>query len=158
MTARFLPANDYAALKASTRDLVRRCGGATAASRTTRVAQQVLSRYGDTSEENADRFAGIDVVADLEAECGEPIITRELALLAGYDLAPRGERRGCAVSAAAKMVSANGEAIGAILEALADGSISPEEAVGMLPRVRLALEQMRELESHITTIALKRDA
>ena len=69
-----------------------------------------------------------------------------------------GVPEGCAVSAAAKMVSANGEAIGAILEALADGSISAEEAVGMLPRVRLALEQMRELESHITNLALTSDA
>lgn len=84
---RHLPLRDYHALKAATRDLVDAAGGGK------RVAQLTRASEGRLSEACAahvmDRFAAIDVVADLEAETGMHFVTRCLADLSGFDLVPR---------------------------------------------------------------------
>lgn len=75
-----------ARLKAVTRRLVERAGGAEVAALATRVAHSQLSAYGSLTER--DRFAPVDVVADLERDIGDPLVTRELAGLAGFRLVP----------------------------------------------------------------------
>lgn len=92
MTHRQLPSRDYEALKAATHRLVEMCGGpASAAQGVSRVASKgTLSRYGSTAPEHAETFAPIDVIADLEADCGDPVVGRALAGIAGYVLVPVG--------------------------------------------------------------------
>lgn len=51
------------------------------------TTNMMLSNYGNPN--NEDCFAPIDVVADLEAEVGTPIVTCKLADLMGFDLVPR---------------------------------------------------------------------
>ncbi|CAH1670606.1 MULTISPECIES: hypothetical protein [unclassified Chelatococcus] len=75
------------ALKVATRHLVDACGGGINAASITRVGQQKLSDYGNRNV--ADVFAGIDVIADLERDCGELFVTRALADLAACDVVPR---------------------------------------------------------------------
>ena len=77
------PQDVYAALKAVTRKLVRECGGTLYAE--TRVGKTKLAEYGSANAPEC--FAPIDVIADLERDAG-PIVTAELARIAGYVLTP----------------------------------------------------------------------
>lgn len=81
-----LAAEAYARLKAATRKLVRDAGGCEFAE--TRVGKTKLAEYG--APNMPDRFAPIDVIADLEKSTGQPLVTRELAAAAGYELVPAG--------------------------------------------------------------------
>ncbi|HEV7278420.1 MAG TPA: phage regulatory CII family protein [Devosiaceae bacterium] len=87
MTARQLPRSEYNGLKTVFRELVRRLGGTTHAASLTRVRQQEVSNYGSLEAEYAERFAPIDIIADLESEVG-PVVTRELARLSNHILVP----------------------------------------------------------------------
>lgn len=130
MTPRQLPAVDYASLKTATRGLIKAIGTETDAATVTRVAQQHLSRYVSTASDNAEMFAPVDIVADLEAECGQPIVTRKLAEFSGHELVPLPEilRDGNGldqVSGAA--VKETGEFLAALGTALADGKLGEKE-------------------------------
>lgn len=81
--ARFLPQRDYLGLKAAFRRLVELVGGSAEAGRISRVSQQAVERYGSANEDHEGRFAPLDVIADLEAACGQPIVTRRLAEMLG---------------------------------------------------------------------------
>ncbi|MFS8180867.1 hypothetical protein ACMG4P_04815 [Pseudovibrio denitrificans] len=74
---------DYSRLTAHSKLLVGLNGGVEAASFFTRVSPSQLSRYGQP--QSVDGMP-VDVVADLEREGGEPVLTRVLAGLSGYAL------------------------------------------------------------------------
>lgn len=76
---------DKAALKAATRRLLDAAGGLVSASMACRAGKTSLGRFGSVNDE---QFMPADVIADLEADIGEPVVTRELARLAGYKLVP----------------------------------------------------------------------
>ena len=150
-TPSFLARRDYDRIRASTRTLVDRAGGPVFAAREiVRVDAARLSRYGAPHE---TCFIPIDVVADLEAEVvshgGEPIVTRELADLAGYLLVPKPTGRGDPdwLRRAARVIRECAEVSGAIGLALADdGCVGPTEAAEILERVRGAMEQLAAVE------------
>lgn len=73
---------DRFSLKAAFRQLLKKAGGQEAAELVTRGRHQTLNRYGNPKEE--DCHAPIDVIADLEREIGEPVVTKHLADMAGY--------------------------------------------------------------------------
>jgi hypothetical protein len=130
LTPRQLPAVDYASLKTATRALIKVIGTETDAAGVTRVAQPQLSKYVSTSPDNAEFFVPIDIIADLEAECGQPVVTRKLAELSGHELVPLPEilRDGNGldqVSGAA--VKAAGEFLAVLGSALADGKLGETE-------------------------------
>lgn len=77
--------NDYSVLKLATRRIVKGCGGLEAASLVTRVGHSELARYYDPEEK---LFMPVDVLADLEAIAGAPIVTQTLAQMLGYALVP----------------------------------------------------------------------
>jgi hypothetical protein len=87
------------ALKTGFRVLVQHCGGLEAAAAATRVAKTALAAGYD--QEAADRFAALDVVADLERAAGEPVITRLLAAMHGMALVHVEPISGCALRAIA---------------------------------------------------------
>lgn len=145
MSARQLPANDYAGLKAATRQLVTAAGGGNEGSKVTRVSQQVLSGYGSANAEHAERFVPLDVIADLEAECGQPIVTRKLAELAHCLLVqlPRGAGHAAVTERSGRSAHEFGEVMAGVFGALAnDGKITPDEAQPILTDIR---ELMLEL-------------
>jgi hypothetical protein len=90
MDARTFGKDTYRRLKRRTDQLIDACGGLVAASAETRAGKSSLANYADSREHGAatNLWAPIDIVADLEKVAGEPLVTRELARLAGYDLLP----------------------------------------------------------------------
>lgn len=143
--ARQLPATDYAGLKAATRQLLKATGGGNEAAKATRVSQQVLSGYGSGGDEHSERFAPADVIADLEAECGQPIVTRKLAELANCLLVqlPHGAGNSAITERSGRSAHEFGEVMSGVFAALAnDGLITPDEAPPILNDIR---ELMLEL-------------
>jgi hypothetical protein len=90
--ARAYGAGTYRKLKAKTAGLIERAGGLVAAAKGTRAGKSSLANYQDTREHvqgpGATMWAPIDIIADLEKAAGDPMVSRELARLAGYDLIP----------------------------------------------------------------------
>ena len=74
---------EYSRLKQATRQLVKACGGLEAAAAVTRVGHSELSRYYDPREK---LHIPADIIADLERDCGRPILTQTLASLIGFEL------------------------------------------------------------------------
>jgi hypothetical protein len=150
--ARLLPARDYAAIAAATRDLLAACGGGRRAASLTRADEPRLSRYGD--RHCHDRWAPVDVIADLEADAGEPIVTRALAALSGHALVPvRAE--GAALPARADWIGQlatvareGGDVVGALGEALADdGEVDAAEASRLRREVREQMDALAVLDA-----------
>jgi hypothetical protein len=90
MEARTFGKDTYKRLKRRTEKLINLCGGLVDAAEETRAGKSSLANYADSREHGAaaNLWAPIDVIADLEQAAGEPLVTRELARLAGYDLLP----------------------------------------------------------------------
>jgi hypothetical protein len=156
MTARQLPSSDYAALKAATRQLVTATGGGNEAAKATRVGQQVLSGYGGIGPEHAERFAPVDVIADLEAECGRPIVTRKLAELSNCLLVPLPSGQGAdAVSArAGRSAHEFGEVMEGVFAALRDGRITQDEAPPILANIRELMLELAGMAEAVQAAAL----
>lgn len=130
LNTRQLPASDYAGLKTATRVLTKAIGNQCDAAQATRVGQQAISTYASTSDDHSDVFAPVDVIADLEAECGQPIVTRKLAELSQHELVPLPEllRDGKGleqISGAA--VKEAGEFLSVLGSALSDGTLGEKE-------------------------------
>lgn len=159
MSPRYLPHRDYLGLKAAFRRLVVLAGGGNEAAAQTRVGQQALDRYGSVNPEHEERFAPVDVIADLEAACGEPLITRKLAELAGYVLSPlptngRGSVPLTRVTAEAMhKVSKIFADLGAALEN--DGFINFKEDQQLHADIMAAHEVLQALDAQITLDRIK---
>lgn len=134
---RYLPGRDYHALKAATRQLVDYAGGGNRAAQVSRLGQSEYSRGGSLTPDNAERFLPIDVVADLEAATGQPVVTRLLAEFCDCLLIelPKGD---AGVLAAEAGLSAQrfGELMAEYGKAIADGSIDAREAPEVLRHIR----------------------
>ncbi len=74
-------------LKTATQRLVDRVGGLAEAAKNARPDFRRFSDY--QSFTRPERFIPADAVADLERAVGDPVVTRELAELAGFDLVRR---------------------------------------------------------------------
>ena len=154
--ARRFGATTYLRLKTKVRALIRECGGQEAAATLSRIAShQAFGRYGRPREPEG---MPVDVVVDLEAEVGEPIVTRELADLAGYVLVPLppAEADPEWVRDLSAMMTAAGETMRGIGEALADdGAVSPDEIdrLGLLDDVQKAMGALANLQAALRAIA-----
>ncbi len=152
--ARQFAASAYLMLKGATRRLVKTAGGVEGAALVTRLDKSTLSRAGSP---NTPHFLAVDCVMDLEADVGDPILTRHMADVAGYMLIPKPDVGACQswVAAIGEMGKESGEAILRISEAIGpDGQITAERAVKMeldrecreamevLARVRVALSML----------------
>lgn len=74
----------YLQIKAATRKLIETVGGLAFAEEATRVRKSKLSEYGQPHQEEV--FMAADVIADLEAKAGDPVVTRALARISGHCL------------------------------------------------------------------------
>lgn len=79
--SRLLASADYKALKAATRALIREAGGVESAASVTLSDAPRMSRY---SNPNEALFMPIDRVADLERDTGTPLVSVQLARMAGH--------------------------------------------------------------------------
>ena len=152
MSARQLPASDYQKLKAASRALVGAAGGAVAAAAVTRGDHQSVSRYGSAHPDNEDRFMPIDVVADLESECEQPVLTRALAEMSGHLLVPvpravgSGTALGQVTAAALKETS---QVFVELADALGDGKLSKPEARVIGDEIDHALGKLAALKLQV---------
>lgn len=151
MTARYLPASDYSALKASTRHLVSTVGGPSAAANITRGDHQSVSRYGSANPEHAERFMPIDVVADLESECEQPIVTRMLAEQAGFLLVPMPRAAGglALQMISAKALKETSEVFVALADSLGDGKVCAEDAAKVTKEIDEAIAKLAALKLQV---------
>ena len=117
----------HRSLKALTRVLVTACGGLDASAACVRVGRSQLANYHDMQ---SDQFAPVDVVAELEAVAGEPVVTAELARRAGCLLVPiPAEGDGLLAKDMAALCREFSEACGAYAEAMGDdGRVDVAEA------------------------------
>lgn len=139
-----LTPRERARLKDATRLLVERAGGPSEAAQHTRVAASLLSRYGSTAAEHETTFAPADVVAELQLEAGEPIVTRVLADVQGFDLVPRVKAEGSADYHGhdTDLTRASCTLMMAFRDARADGKI---DAAELMHLEALAEQLMREI-------------
>ena len=141
---RTFPAYSYQALKAAFRRLTKTVGGQESAAGVTRVDYQRIGRYGRAHEA---MFAPVDVVADLEADAGEPLVTRVMADLQGYLLVPKPPGTGDAqwVEYLGALAKESGEAMARLGEAFAQGGTITREEVRDMELRREVTEAMEVL-------------
>lgn len=119
-----------AKLKTATRLLVAACGNGEGAATATRVSRQMLDRYREPS---LVEHAPIDVIADLETACGNPIVTRALCELAGGQFFPNLLRGSTSlVKRLSKVSSSAGKTVSDTIDALEDGEIDAVETARLL--------------------------
>lgn len=154
--ASYLPRRDYLALKAATRELVEMAGGVTRAATIARTDAPRLCRYGSPNEVIA---APVDVIADLEAHVGDPVVTRCLADLSGFILQPKdaAEDRPNLLQAAAVITRSSAEVVAGLAVALADSHVSPAEAKALRDGVRQAMESLASLDAALAGIVSEGD-
>lgn len=123
---------DRLSLKAAFRRLLKMAGGQEAAELITRGKHQTLNRYGNANE--IDCQAPIDVIADLEREVGDLVVTVHLAEMNGFMLVKKS-----AVAADANLLThisalagESGQAVQATVEALADGIDTEAELIRVI--------------------------
>ena len=148
----FLPRRDYLRIKAAFRELVDMVGGQTAAGRISRPGQQWIGRYGSTDPEYATCFPPADVIADLEAQCGQPVVSRELAGLAGYDLVREAPETASILQTFGKVAAASNRTIAQIATDLADGRISEDEAAASRALIRQSIDALEQLDASLSRI------
>ena len=149
---RQLPDRDYQALKAATRQLVNAAGGTVAAAAITRGDHQSISRYGSAHPDNADRFMPIDVLADLESECEQPVLTKALARLSGHLLVqvPQVVRSGTALGVVtAGALKETSEVFVALADAMGDGRLCAADAVNVGREIDEALAKLAALKLQV---------
>jgi hypothetical protein len=131
---------DYLALKAATRRATAEAGTLADVAKRTRLDASRLSKCGNPNEHE---FLPIDVAMDLDALAGDDRILRAWAELRGYDL-HRHEINNVAVEGMARHIGAvgkeSGELISEMCEAVADGKVTPAEAL----RIEEAAEDVRD--------------
>lgn len=145
MNARQLPSREYFAVKAAFAELVELLGGPTRAEKHTRVDAGRLSRYCAPRD---PLYPPVDVVMDLEAQAGEPIVSRVMADIAGFALVTKAEAR--PAPDYVKHLGEVGEDAGGVLAALSgaiSGGVNDKEAAAILPKVREAATTMAALET-----------
>lgn len=149
---RQLPDRDYQALKAASRQLVNAAGGTVAAAAVTRGDHQSISRYGSAHPDNADRFMPIDVLADLESECEQPLLTKELARLSGHLLVPVPHvvRSGTALGVVtAKALKETSEVFVALADSMGDGKLCAADAAAIGREIDEALAKLAALKLQV---------
>lgn len=127
LSARIFTAPDYAAIKNAVRRALRQAGGGLRElAGLTRLSAAQLSRFGDL---NSDQWVPLDVALDLDSLAGEPVITRALAELLGYDLVPSTAvvAQGRLMEHLAGLARESGDVMASISMALADGKLTPNE-------------------------------
>jgi hypothetical protein len=131
-------------LKAATAQLLYKVGGPEAASLVCRASVQVLYEY--MSINRVDRVIPVDVVLQLEAYAGEPIVTGALARLQGRTLATPDAAAVPAIGrSVAALVRHAGEVGAQYLDASADGRIDPGERAALMQQAEKAAAALQDV-------------
>lgn len=130
---------DYLALKAATRRATKEAGKLSDLAERTRIDASRISKCGNPNEHE---FLPIDVAMDLDALAGDDRILRAWAELRGFNLIK--DENNVHVEDMARHIGAvgkeSGELISEMCEAVADGKVTPVEAL----RIEEAAEDVRD--------------
>lgn len=137
-------------IKAATRRLVKACGGQESCALIDGIndRHQHFSEVGLVSEKFESKFLRLDHVALLEADCGVPELTRELARATGHTLVklPRPMAAEAPIPALISIAKESTEVVSTGWEALADGRITPVERTVLRKQIADALEALLALD------------
>lgn len=152
MTLRALPARTYNGLKTRTRKLIEKAGGAEEAAGRTRVRPSALYNYGNVN--NPDHFMPVDVILDLEADTGEPIVSAYLAKITGHVLIPVVARVGDGELARdlARIGKETADLFARVASDMADGKVSREEAAATITEVDEAIQALSSFRARLSLI------
>lgn len=127
-------ARDYAAMKTALRALVDRVGGVEAASSV--LGGYPTSRISEAmSLHHPERMLRVDLVADLEAVAGQPLVSAVVARLNGCVLLPMPAATGDAGLAVGAVLRGAGEVGARAAEAMADGTLTDAERGALADRL-----------------------
>lgn len=127
-------------LKAAMRDLIAACGGI---ERTADIAMLGKSTVGRWQDADAKDFPNVATVAALEAECGNALVSRALADLAGLPIGDKSAAigdDGCVMASHAQTVGQAAQLMAEGAMAFSDNHVTPTEAAN-LDRVAQKLER-----------------
>jgi hypothetical protein len=143
---RTLPERDYLTIKAAFRQGVKLAGGPKLFAATTRGTPSHISEWG--SPDHMDRWPPADVMADVDAEAGDPIMARTFADLAGCDLVPRETKPLASVRSLIAAVTREIADIPAkYIEAQADHCLSEKERIAIRLEADQAIDKLNALRA-----------
>jgi hypothetical protein len=133
----------YLKLKAAFRDLVAQCGGVSRCCGLTLGCQSKMSEA--MSPAHMERMPTLRQIADLEAECGVPVVTRFLADMAGYSLAPQTAKASPQSMHVhlSQIIRDSGEFSASLAVALSDGTIDPSERAKLISQVNHLMDDLQ---------------
>jgi len=147
------PATVAMKLKAATRRLIEACGGQESA---VLIPGMPISRHQSFSEAgNAaqpDRFLRIDVAALMEADCGRPLVTAELARATGHVLVPMpsiAAQRSPLGKITAQAMRETSEVFAGMGQALEDGVLTAIEGAQLDREIDEAIEKLLALRAQV---------
>ena len=133
MAARFpqIPARDMEAVKRASFALAAKAGGIAQAAASVGIAASRLSEA--CSIHHSDRWLNLLNIAELEVVADDPVVTRALASISGFDLVPQqaGPHMDLHQQLALLSRQAGGLTAG-LAEALGDGKIDAKESKALL--------------------------
>ncbi|OAB57514.1 hypothetical protein AY599_23600 [Leptolyngbya valderiana BDU 20041] len=147
---------DRRRIKAATRRLVDLAGGVTSAEQITRVKAPALSKFGSVSD---PQFMPVDVVADLEADIGSPVVTALLAGMQGYQLTSRAGRthnrapHALGLPCVAAILENAAAMANQMNESLADGQVDAAEARRICAIAEEAIRHLRGIQARANAAA-----
>ena len=118
------------ALKTAAKRLFHTLGGLAAAASCTRLQTSRLALFGDINA--PEHHMPVDVVADLEAVAGAPLITEQLAAQRGFVLLPVRVGEGDVADALARVASDSGRTMADALRALREGDLAEPEKLQLV--------------------------
>ena len=161
---RTFPDTVYGGLKTAFRRLVSRCGGPKAAAEWTRVGFTALNAHYSVRDECREIYPPADVIADLEHACGDPVLTREMARVQGYDLVPMdsgqgedGALHGRVASLTAGRVVSTARLNLCAITADDDGKLSNTELADLICQADADYEQAAQTRDHLRKERARRE-
>jgi hypothetical protein len=136
-------------------ELLAEIGGAREASAFCRVNHSILSGYASLSPADAERFPPIDVVRDLEAVAGKPLVTMHLAVEAGgaFVEVPAAEATGAdLLTLLAAQSRESSELTNALCLGLADGRLCAAEARKARDEVQQLVRVAMQMDAELALI------
>jgi len=131
----FFKTAEFYTLKGAQRDLIKLAGGIVRAALVTGLSESQIGRFNarDTTD-----IMPTYIVAKLEADVREPVVSRALVLMAGGDVTmPGGEMdRASLVASFVEMEAEHSEVCKTVVVALSDGDVSPSECWAILSKVK----------------------
>lgn len=134
-------------IKAAVRRALTFAGGGDCFTHVTRVDAPRLSRY---ASQNDPQHMPVDVVLELDREAGGPVVTGQLAALQGYRLVhSKVDCRPVDGELAPRLAREAGEVTAAVIEAIADGMITPREKARLLKEIEEAQSALHDLTARL---------